>query len=290
MKRLVFGCGDWCARYLESMGWETNGIVGFLDNDKSLQGAKLYGIASVFSPERLPSLEYDEIIVCSNSTDLVRRQILAQLSERGARQSAIHFYPQARKGNGNLPRLLLFKNLARHFNENNIDGDIAECGVWRGQTAAYLNRYFFDRNLHLFDTFEGYPESDFQAEAELDDKFNREIYVKIDETSTLEPALSKLTFPDNVSIHKGYFPESAKDVDGKFAFVHVDFGLYNSELAVLEFFYDRLTMGGAMLFGTYFSTFISGTRKAVADFEKARGIKLIKTPIADATGCLIVKS
>ena len=51
----------------------------------------------------------------------------------------------------------------RYVVDHRIPGEIVECGVWRGgsmQAAAHtlLGRGVSDRQLHLFDTFEGMPE------------------------------------------------------------------------------------------------------------------------------------
>src|SRR5215213_10467483 len=50
----------------------------------------------------------------------------------------------------------------RHVVLNDIEGDIVECGVWRGGSMAAVARTLaalesFDRRLYLFDTFEGMP-------------------------------------------------------------------------------------------------------------------------------------
>jgi hypothetical protein len=289
MKILVFGCGDWCARYLESIKHETKNITGFLDNDESLWGAKLYGVACVFPPDRIREMRYDKIIVCSNSTELARKQITAQLCGYGADAGRIEFFPEIRRGTDCLPRMLFFKNFARYLDENRIEGDVAECGVWQGQTAAYMNRYFKNRRLFLFDTFEGYPEGDLTKDSAADAGFNRQIYNKVSAEPTLDTVMSKMTFPANVVVRKGYFPETMADISARFSFVHVDFTLYEPERAALDLFYDNLPPGGAMLFNTYYSSFISCTRKAVDDFERKRGRRLIKMPIADTAGALIIK-
>ena len=39
---------------------------------------------------------------------------------------------------------------------NNIDGDIAECGVFRGG-SAFLLASVTDKELHVYDSFEGVP-------------------------------------------------------------------------------------------------------------------------------------
>src|ERR1043165_4055185 len=50
----------------------------------------------------------------------------------------------------------------RHVVGNDIEGDIVECGVWRGGSMAAVARTLvalrsFERRLYLFDTFEGMP-------------------------------------------------------------------------------------------------------------------------------------
>src|SRR5919112_6757225 len=50
----------------------------------------------------------------------------------------------------------------RHVVANDIEGDIVECGVWRGGSMAAVARTLValgrsDRRLYLFDTFEGMP-------------------------------------------------------------------------------------------------------------------------------------
>lgn len=41
-------------------------------------------------------------------------------------------------------------------------GSVAECGVLYGETAMFINKYWSDRTLHLFDTFEGFPDNDIE--------------------------------------------------------------------------------------------------------------------------------
>ena len=41
--------------------------------------------------------------------------------------------------------------------KENIEGDFAELGVHKGETAKLIYEMDTSRNLHLFDTFEGFP-------------------------------------------------------------------------------------------------------------------------------------
>ena len=60
------------------------------------------------------------------------------------------------------PMYCMYKNL-QYVVENEIAGDIVECGVWRGgmmQLTALTLKQLGDesRQLYLYDTFEGMPE------------------------------------------------------------------------------------------------------------------------------------
>ena len=61
-------------------------------------------------------------------------------------------------------RAATMRLLAEQIREENIPGDAAELGVFRGDFAALINAAFPDRTIHLFDTFEGFPARDVEIE------------------------------------------------------------------------------------------------------------------------------
>ena len=44
---------------------------------------------------------------------------------------------------------------------------MAECGVFRGDCTKFINLFFPDRTLYLFDTFGGFEKSDIEYEISL---------------------------------------------------------------------------------------------------------------------------
>ena len=54
--------------------------------------------------------------------------------------------------------------ISEEINKNNVEGDIAELGVYRGEFSSVLNASFPERNLHMFDTFEGFNDADIEIE------------------------------------------------------------------------------------------------------------------------------
>src|SRR5439155_15124185 len=59
-------------------------------------------------------------------------------------------------------RVLAVIRAIEHLERVEIEGDVVECGVWKGGSSmaaalAMLRLHSRDRKLHLFDTFEGMP-------------------------------------------------------------------------------------------------------------------------------------
>jgi O-methyltransferase len=116
-----------------------------------------------------------------------------------------------------------------------IDGAFAELGVYRGALSAFMHRHAPDRRLYLFDTFEGFPEQ--ALENGVDDRRFRD--------TSQEVVARAIGDTRNVEFRKGYFPDSAAGLeDESFAFVMLDFDLYVSAIAALNFFYPRIPRGG----------------------------------------------
>ena len=53
-------------------------------------------------------------------------------------------------------RISSLELLAQEMNTGQVEGDCAEVGVYKGDFASVINRYFPKRRLYLFDTFKGF--------------------------------------------------------------------------------------------------------------------------------------
>ena len=169
-------------------------------------------------------------------------------------------------------RCFLLYQLARSVSP--LEGDFAEIGVYRGGTAFLLGRLADQqkKTLHLFDTFEGMPETDEE----------KDFVRKGDFADTcLESVQSYLKDIASCEYHPGLFPATADPVKEKrFSFVHVDVDMYQSVLDCCDFFHQRLAPGGVMVFDDYGFITTEGARKAVD--EHFRGGET--TPIYSPTG------
>ena len=61
-------------------------------------------------------------------------------------------------------RLATLELVADELNSAKIEGSVAELGVYKGKFARYINQYFSQRTLYLFDTFEGFNKADIDKE------------------------------------------------------------------------------------------------------------------------------
>ena len=163
-----------------------------------------------------------------------------------------------------------------------IKGNVAELGVYRGDFAAIIHNLFPDRKLYLFDTFEGFDKKDLNVEA----KFN---YSKDDQNfsnTSVDSVLKKMSNPQNCIVKKGYFPESATDVEDTFAFVSIDTDLYNPIYNGLEYFYPRLVKGGYIFIHDFNNKRYLGARQAVVDYCKNH--KNPYFPLSDSCGSAVI--
>ena len=171
---------------------------------------------------------------------------------------------------------------AREIYRNNIKGSIAEAGVYKGGTAAIMNRLFPDRKLYLFDTFKGFDERDVLKEDEAN-RYNEKLDFS---DATIDVVMSKMIYPNNCIIKEGWFPESAAGIEDTFSFVRLDMDLYEPIYAGLEYFYPRMEKGGFIAVHDCRSMRFEGAREAVMDFCKMNHINYTCMP--DELGTAII--
>ncbi len=179
-------------------------------------------------------------------------------------------------------RLSTLELAIKEIADRAIPGDMAEVGVFRGDFAKHLNRLLPDRNLHLFDTFSGFDETDITQE------LRNGLAVKHDDftDTSVELVLSKMKHPEKVRIHKGLFPDTTKGfADIAFSVVSLDCDLESPILAGLEYFYPRLSAGGYIFVHDYNNNLYRGVKKAVNDFCRGHGV--FPVPLTDSCGTAI---
>ncbi len=176
--------------------------------------------------------------------------------------------------------------LLRTIVESDIEGDIAELGVYRGLTAKLIHYYMPERRLHLFDTFAGFTDRSVIAEQQ---NTRLSILASHFADTTLDNVKRQIAPKNtNVFFYQGYFPESIPEDFAalRFALVHLDADLYEPTVEGLKFFYPRMSEAGMIVVHDYNAW--PGARKAVDEFFSDK--KELPIPLPDKSGsALIVK-
>ena len=154
--------------------------------------------------------------------------------------------------------------------QSKLDGDMAEVGVYQGGSSKLISEVKNEKELHLFDTFEGLPKV-----SEKDTHFGT-AYWKTGEFSntSLENVKNYLSDYNNIFYYKGKFPETSEPIKNKkFSFVHLDVDLFQSTIDCLKFFYPRMINGGIILTHDYHT---DGVKQAFNEFCKDKKIPQIQ--------------
>ncbi len=173
----------------------------------------------------------------------------------------------------------------RHVVSQNVEGDVVECGVWRGGSMAAVARTLvsldnFERSLYLFDTFEGMPPPgalDVNFEGEVAEDLYRERNGRgggSDWCRASEEEVSRVLAAcgyDESKIHlvKGRVEETIPSrAPERISILRLDTDWYESTLHELEHLFPRLARGGVVIIDDYGHW--RGARRATDEFF-ARG-------------------
>lgn len=134
----------------------------------------------------------------------------------------------------------------------NIPGALIEVGVWRGGSGALLCKKAdlcgIKDTVYLCDTFEGIVKADPEKDPYFQDGTLKGTSVKI-----VDDLIHKKLKLENVKILKGIFPDETKELikDEKFRFCHIDVDVYNSAKDIVDWIWDKLSIGGIIVYDDY---------------------------------------
>jgi O-methyltransferase len=172
----------------------------------------------------------------------------------------------------------------RYLNAARIEGDIVECGVWRGGSSILAKLTHADadasmpRRFILFDTFAGMtkPEpvdvSCMTSESALREynkgiraTHNAYVYAPLEKVVNNFKDLG--VFDEDVIFHKGAVEDTLRNeanLPDRIALLRLDTDWYASTKVELEVLYPRLSIGGVLLIDDYGHW--EGARKAVDEY------------------------
>lgn len=201
-------------------------------------------------------------------------------------------------------RLVALSRAIDYISENHIEGDVVECGVWRGGSMALAARKLVllkeqDRKLFLFDTFEGMSaptEADRSAtnniaartQLEHTDKYEGDNVWCYSTLEEVKSNLEKSSYPsENIFYFKGKVEVTLPEKKiNKIALLRLDTDWYESTKHELETLYDHVVPGGVIIIDDYGHW--SGAKKAVDEFIEKRNLAIFLNRI-DYTGRLAIK-
>ncbi|MED4853131.1 TylF/MycF/NovP-related O-methyltransferase [Caldifermentibacillus hisashii] len=319
-KVLLFGAGIGLKDLLCLLDFKKVKILACVDNNEAIQGKSIENI-EIISPHEVMNYNFNYIIITNKYFDEIFQQLVGLGVEKekivGTKLSInsnlccdknkhieilnqftsqpiepyvncnIHTLGRERLidvyHSGDYVRLSSLELVAKEIYEKNVNGSVAELGVYRGDFAKYINEVFFDRKLYLFDTFSGFAESDLLVEQQ--NNLSQSHSTDFSNTN-VEVVLSNMKYPDNCIIKKGYFPNTAEGIDELFSFVSIDADLFNPIYAGLSFFYPRLAKDGYIFIHDYNNSRFIGAKEAVRKYCDENSINYF--PLSDISGSAII--
>jgi O-methyltransferase len=198
-------------------------------------------------------------------------------------------------------RLAALLHAVDYVVQNDIPGDIAECGVWRGGSMMTVARSLLDhgdksRSLYLYDTFEGMPPpaeidrnlNSIPAAAELERDAPRTGVWCYASLADVQSNILSTGYPeDKVHLIQGKVEETIPlKLPAKLALLRLDTDWYESTKHELTHLYPLLEPNGVLIIDDYGHW--QGAKAAVDEYFRARG-QLVYLHRIDYTGRLLVK-
>lgn len=182
-------------------------------------------------------------------------------------------------------RIKTFELVTEEIRQKNLQGAVAEVGVFRGEFAQYINASFPDKKCYLFDTFEGFAQD--EAQDEVKRGHATDAIVEAYKDTNVKLVMDKMKYPEMVEIRKGLFPDSLNGLEDQFAFVSIDVDFEKSIYDCMDYFYPRM-LGGGYIFVHDYNSSLAGVKKAVKEYEERSGQVLHRVPLCDANGTLVI--
>jgi hypothetical protein len=194
-------------------------------------------------------------------------------------------------------------NSVSYVSKRNLPGAIVECGVWRGGSmmaaAKEAIRYGSNRDLYLFDTFEGMSEptaDDTHRNQPVFDEwksYERDggsdwCFASIDD---VRKNMFSTNYPANrIRLVKGKVEDTLRDaanLPDQIAVLRLDTDWYESTKVELEVLYPRLVAGGVLIIDDF--GYWDGARKAVTEYFDRHDVRPLLFNYVDSTGRIAVK-
>jgi O-methyltransferase len=169
-----------------------------------------------------------------------------------------------------------------------LSGDFVECGTNTGIMSLAVCEYVdFNRtgkNFYLFDTFSGIPLDQISERERLLGRVNEnEMYPDCWDIARANFA----PFP-KAKLIRGRVPDTLSSVQiDQVCYLCIDMNIAKPELAAMEHFWDRLTLGAIVIFDDYGWLAYREQKEALDRFAQMRGVEILTVPTGQG---LLIKS
>ncbi|MES2025542.1 MAG: TylF/MycF/NovP-related O-methyltransferase [Pseudomonadota bacterium] len=219
-------------------------------------------------------------------------------------ESVIDTYKKVRPYTMTSPeRIVSLCEAVKYIQDKNIDGDVVECGVWKGGSMmavadTLLRMGDTNRDLYLFDTFEGMPpptDSDVDIAGTSAENLLNSSNKDADESvwcratlDVVKNALGSIGYPgEKIHYIKGLVEDTIPQfVPSKIALLRLDTDWYESTKHEMEHLFPLLSKGGVLIIDDYGHW--QGARKAVDEYLEKNDVTILLNRI-DYTGRIAVK-
>jgi len=198
-------------------------------------------------------------------------------------------------------RMIALYEAVKNMVKRGVPGDLVECGVWKGGSAmvmayALMELNSTDRNIFLYDTYEGMvePEKEDLLASDLSNAHdewkkhqksdhNEWCYASLDE---VKRNMSLTGYPEEKIFYvKGKVEETVPHITPeKISILRLDTDWYKSTLHELKHLYPLLSEDGTLIIDDY--GYWKGAKKAVDEYFENKQIQFNKI---DETGIIGIK-
>lgn len=196
-------------------------------------------------------------------------------------------------GTRNLGRFLYIADKLREI--LSVPGDVAEFGSWRGANVVFMAKLIeifcphSPKKIHCFEGFEGLTTF---ANQDGDSVKHHGEY-KGDLQELLE-IIKLYKLEHRIEIHKGLIQETVPQFISiaptkMFSFIYFDADLYEPAKVVLDGFFERLSVGGLILFDEWNDERWPGETKAVSEFFDGRADFKMTSPSYTLQPSLVIQ-
>jgi hypothetical protein len=185
------------------------------------------------------------------------------------------------------------KSIAQHklFERTvGIEGDIVECGVFKGSSLSRFSMYRKIHNIENkkivgFDSFGSFPDTEYEKDKPLREKFISESGSEGISKEQLHEVLLNKECDSNISLIEGNIVDTVpkfvlNNPKYKISFLSIDVDIYEPTVTILEYLFPLVTSGGTIILDDYHV--FPGETSAVDEYFKDSSIVIEKPLFANS--------